>query len=164
MNGGGRTRGIAVAGSLVACLGGACGSQSVGYPLYAKVGAGPGPDKIAMLYGPVQTVDDRDVAAKGRTFELLPGCHVVTLQRNIGEGSATGAWAANLPHLVVAFEMKPAHRYVISSTSPDSSAPVGRIWLTASEKAPDGTVVRVPFARSDEDVRNCRHWAAAQGL
>ena len=164
MNGAGRARGIAVAGSMAACLVGACGSQSVGYPLYAKVGAGPGPDKVAMLYGPVQTVDDQDVAAKGRTFELLPGCHVVTLQRNIGEGSATGAWAANFPRLVVAFEMKRAHRYVINLTTPDSSAPVGRMVLTASEKAPDGRVVRVPFARSAEDVRNCRHWAAEQGL
>ncbi|HMF40463.1 MAG TPA: hypothetical protein VKQ32_07205 [Polyangia bacterium] len=162
MNGAGRMRGIAI--SLAACLGGACGSQSTAYPLYAKVGAGPGPEKVATLYGPVQTVDDQNVAAKGRTFELLPGCHVVTLQRNIGEGSATGAWAANLPRLVVAFEMKPAHRYIISSTSPDSSAPVGRIVLTATEKAPDGNVVRVPFARSDEDIRNCRNWATSQGL
>lgn len=164
MNRGGRTGGIASAGFLVACLGGACGSQSVGYPLYAKVGAGPGPEKVATLYGPVQTVDDQDVAARGRTFELLPGCHIVTLQRNIGEGSATGAWAANFPRLVVAFEMKPAHRYIINLTTPDSSAPVGRMVLTASEKAPDGRVVRVPFARSAEDVRNCRHWASAQGL
>jgi len=158
-------RAARLAPALLALLGGAsCGTQSVGYPLYAKVGAGPGPDKVATLYGPIQTVDDQNVAARGRTFELLPGCHVVTLQRSIGEGSASGAWAANLPRLVVAFEMKPAHRYVISSTSPDASAPVGRIVLTASEKAPDGTVVRVPFARSAEDVRNCRNWARSQGL
>jgi hypothetical protein len=155
-------RGLALAW-LASLGGGACGSQTTAYPLYAKVGPGPGADKVATLYGPIQTVDDQNVSARGRTFELLPGCHVVTLQRNIGEGGADGAWAANLPRLVVAFEMKPAHRYTISSTSPDMSAPVGHIRLTASEKAPDGTVVRVPFARA-EDIRNCRNWARDQGL
>ena len=155
---------LVIAPAALALLGAACGTQAGGYPLYPKVGAGPGPEKVALLYGPVQTVDNQDVATRGRTFELLPGCHVVTLQRNIGAGTADGAWAANFPRLVVAFEMKPAHRYIINLTTPDTSAPVGRLVLTASEKAPDGTVVRVPFVRSDEDIRNCRHWAAAQGL
>jgi hypothetical protein len=158
-----RVRGAAVCFPVLLAM--ACGTQgAAGYPLYAKAGPGPGADKVAMLYGPVQTVDDLDVAGKGQTFELLPGCHVVTLQKNVGEGTANGAWAANLPHLVVAFEMKPAHRYVISVDVPDSSAPVGRMYIMAREKAPDGTVVRVPFARGDEDILNCKRWAQSQGL
>ena len=152
-------------GLLSALLAAGCGSQaSAGYPLYAKLGAGPGRDKVAMLHGPIQTVDDQTVAGKGQTFELLPGCHVVTLQRNIGVGTANGAWAANVGHLVIAFEMRAAHSYVVSTEFEDSTSPVGRYSIVAREKAPDGTAVRVPFARSNEDVRNCRHWAETQGF
>src|SRR6185369_2007909 len=94
----------------LALLAGACGTQAAtGYPLYPKLGDGPGADKVSTLYGPIQTVDGQDVSSKGRTFELLPGCHVVTLQRNIGEGSATGAWAANFPRLTFAFERNRDH-------------------------------------------------------
>jgi hypothetical protein len=143
----------------------ACGLQaSRGYPLYPKLGDGPGPDKVATLYGPIQSVDGQDVSHKGQTFELLPGCHVVTLQRNIGEGSASGAWAANFPPLTVAFQMKPAHRYAIASSMEDTSGPVGRVTIFAREKAPDGSTVRVPFARSEDDILSCRQWAEAQGL
>lgn len=148
----------------VALLAG-CGLQATrGYPLYQKGADGPGPDRVATLNGPIQTVDGQDVSRKGQTFELLPGCHVVTLQRNIGEGSANGAWAANLPALTVAFQMKPAHRYAISSEMGDSSGPVGRVTIFARERAPDGATVRVPFARSEDDILNCHRWAAAQGF
>jgi len=143
----------------------ACGTQTTaGYPLYAKVGAGPGREKVATLYGPIQTVDGETVAGKGQTFELLPGCHVVTLQRSVGEGTANGAWAANVGHLVIAFEMKAAHRYAIITEVDDSTSPVGHFRIVAREKAPDGTAVRVPFARSDDDVAHCRRWAQSQGL
>jgi hypothetical protein len=141
----------------------ACGTQTTrGYPLYPRMGDGPGIDKVALLQGPVQTVDGQSVAAQGQTFELLPGCHIVTLQRNIGAGTADGAWAADFGHLVVAFEMKPGHRYVISADFEDTSAPVGRAHVTARERAPDGSTLRVPFARSKEDIKSCRHWAESQ--
>ena len=141
-----------------------CGSQSGAYPLYAKLGPGLGRDKIAMLHGPIQTVDDQTVAGKGQTFELLPGCHIVTLQRSIGLGTSNGAWAANVGRRVIAFEMRAAHTYTISIEFDDSTSPVGHYRIVAREKAPDGTAVLVPFARSDEDVRNCRNWAQDQGF
>jgi len=149
----------------VALLVAGCGLHATrGVPLYPKLGDGPGPDHVATLYGPIQTVDGEDVSRKGQTFELMPGCHVVTLQRNIGEGSASGAWAANLPHLTVAFAMKPAHRYAIRSEMEDTSGPVGRVTIVARDKAPDGSSVRVPFARSEDDILDCRRWAEAQGF
>jgi hypothetical protein len=141
----------------------ACGTQATrGYPLYPRMGDGPGRDKVAILQGPVQTVDNESVAGKGQTFELLPGCHVVTLQRNIGAGTASGAWAANVGRLVVAFEMKPGYRYVIGIDFDDSSAPVGHYQVTARERAPDGSTLRLPFARSAADIQSCRRWAEAQ--
>jgi len=146
-------------------LAAACGTQaSHGYPLYPKLGDGPGRDKVALLYGPVQIVDEQNVGGKGQTFELLPGCHVVTLQRNIGAGTAGGAVAANVGHVVIAFRMRAAHRYVITMELDDSTGPVGHYMLVAREKGPDGTIVRLPFARSDEDVISCKRWAQEQGL
>ena len=46
----------------------------------------------------------------------------------------------------------------------ESSGPVSRVTIFAREKAPDGSTVRVPFARSEDDILNCRRWAEAQGL
>jgi hypothetical protein len=158
-----RSGAISATISLAALLTGACGTQATrGYPLYARVGDGPGPDKVALLQGPVQSVDGQSVAAQGQTFELLPGCHIVTLQRNIGAGTASGAWAANFGYLVVPFEMKPGHRYLISADFEDTSAPVGHAQVMARERAPDGSTIRVPFARSNEDIRACRRWAQSQ--
>ena len=143
----------------------ACGTQATsGYPLYAKVGAGPGRDRVATLRGAIQTVDGLDVASKGQTFELLPGCHIVTLQRNIGMGTASGAFAANVGLLVIAFAMRPAHSYTITMETDDSTGPVGRYTIVAREKAPDGSATRVPFVRSDDDIASCQRWAQSQGL
>ena len=151
---------VLVAAGAVAC---ASLGPAKGYPLYAKVGEGPGPDKVAMLYGLIATVDGTVVADKGMTFELLPGCHVVTLQRNVGQGNDNGAWAANLPRITYAFEMKPAHSSSIRAELEDTSGPVGRVMIVARERAPHGRMVRWPSARSEADIDDCRRWAATQG-
>jgi hypothetical protein len=135
-----------------------------GYPLYPQTGVRPTPDQIATLVGPIGTVDGVNVSLKGKTFELLPGCHIATLERNIGAGGDNGAWAANLPPITFAFEMKPAHFYKIIIDLQESSAPVGRIRITARETAPDGSSVRLGNARSTADIQDCRNWAIAARL
>jgi hypothetical protein len=77
---------------------------------------------------------------------------------------ASGAFVANIGRLVIAFQMRPAHRYAIAMEHDDSTGPVGRYTIVASEKAPDGSAVRLPFARSDDDIASCQRWAQAQGL
>lgn len=146
----------------------ATGCRSVGgtrgYPLFPNSGALPPRDEVALLRGPIATVDGETVSRNGMTFELLPGCHIAILQKNVGEGTAAGAWAANIGRLVVAFQMKAGHVYTVSSEMQDSSSPVGRVFITARERAPDGQTVRVPFAQSEADLEACRRWAAGQGL
>ena len=82
-----------------------CGSigQIRAYPLYANPEQPRQPQTLARLEGPIATVDGREVASKGTAFELLPGCHVVTLQRKIGQGSDNAAWSADLGPIVYAF-------------------------------------------------------------
>ncbi|HZL16221.1 MAG TPA: hypothetical protein VFG23_00620 [Polyangia bacterium] len=145
----------------------AVGCHSVGksgYPLYPPSAVPPAPSQIATLEGPINMVDGVNVAAKGRTFQLLPGCHIVTLERNIGEGGENGYFAANLPHITYAFEMKPGHLYKISVDIQAGSAMMGRMHLEARETAPDGSSVRWGRARGDSDLEDCRHWATAAGL
>ena len=84
--------------------------------------------------------------------------------RNVGQGNDNGAWAANLPRITYAFEMKPAHGYSIRAEMEDTSGPVGRVMIVARERAPGGASVRWPIARSTADIDECRRWATAQGL
>jgi len=145
----------------------AVGCHSVGksgYPLYPPGAVPPAPGQIATLVGPINSVDDVNVSAKGRTFQLLPGCHIVTLERNIGEGGDNGAFAANLPRITYAFEMKPGHLYKIIVDVEMGSAMLGRMKLTARETAPDGSSVRWFPARGAGDLDECRHWAVTAGL
>lgn len=135
-----------------------------GYPLYPPSAVPPAPAQIATLVGPVNTVDDVNVRDKGRTFQLLPGCHIVTLERNVGQGGDNGAWAANLPRITYAFEMKPGHLYKISIDTEFGSSAIGRMKIEARETAPDGSSVRWGSVRGDGDLDECRHWAAASGL
>ncbi len=132
------------------------------YPLYPKIDAGPGPDKVALLRGPIALVDGARVSGKGPTFELLPGCHVVELERNVGGGSDNGGWSASLPRMIYAFEMRPAHLYTVETRADMGSGPRGKLRIIAEEHAPDGSVVLVPRARGS-DVSDCQHWAASQG-
>jgi hypothetical protein len=151
---------------LLAVLAAACATMkpAPAYPLYAKLGQGPGPDKVSLLHGPIATVDGAVVSDKGMTFELLPGCHVVTLQRNVGQGNDSGSWAVNLPRITYAFEMKPGHSYSIRAERQDASGPKFWVWMVARETRPDGRTLRWPSVRGASDIDDCHHWAAAQGL
>jgi hypothetical protein len=150
----------ALAFASVACHPGLVGG---GYPLYTKVGDGPGHDKVCFLRGQIAFVDDTPVRDKGTAFELLPGCHVVQLANSVHAGTTEGGWSAHLPTYVFAFEMKPAHTYTIDLRNEDSSGMYGRLWVIGQEHAPDGSVNRVPIAGSGE-IADCRRWATSQGL
>ena len=139
------------------------GLSGGGYPLYPKVGDGPGRDKVSFLRGQIALVDGNGVRDKGTSFELLPGCHVVQLARSVGESAGDGAWAAHLRRYVFAFEMKPAHTYTIDVRFEGSSGLYGRVFVVAQEHAPDGSTIRVQVARGS-DVDDCRNWATSQGF
>jgi hypothetical protein len=148
---------------VMASLAAGCGTQQTrGHPLYPKLGPERGLDAVALLRGPIQDVDGQDVSAKGQTFELLPGCHLVALQRNIRTGTAAGGWAANVGRLVIPFRMRAGHSYSIVMETDDASGPVGRVHIVARERSPSGAVTRVPFAASDDDILDCQRWADAQ--
>lgn len=158
------TRLITVA-AMAALLGSGCmlGKPNA-VPLYAADAAHRlPPEQVATLHGPIHTVDGRDVSGQGRSFELTPGCHVVVLSNNVGQGTTDGAWAANIGRLTVAFRMRPMNKYIVDLDIQDSSAPVGRMTIRAREVTPDGQKSGVPFARSSADVEDCHQWAQRNG-
>jgi len=133
------------------------------YPLYPNAGAVP-PDRLARLSGPIASVDGQDVATKGSSFDLLPGCHVVVLQHNIGEGSSSGAWVATFGRLVYAFKMRPGHAYLVGSERGESTGPMTWVRIIARERGPEGRAVQVPLARTQSDIDDCKSWARGQGF
>jgi hypothetical protein len=159
----GRARGRAgkafVIGLLLAPA--ACGLKAMPVPLYPHPEQRRPAEDVATLQGPIASVDDERVARKGRTFELLPGCHVVELTRDLGEGSDSGAWAAHLPRIVYALRMRPAHTYVIAYQAENTSSMVGRLTIKAFERSPSGQTTRLSPAGSSTEIEACRRWATA---
>ncbi len=183
-----RSAGFALAALFASALWG-CGSigQIRAYPLYANPEQPRQPQTLARLEGPIATVDGRDVASKGTVFELLPGCHVVTLRHKIGEGVDDGAWSADLSTIVYAFRMRRGHRYSIdtsvrfgpgSQLAPGDESQVhvnveilgaagsthGQLTIAAREREPTGAVVSVlPPSRGGKDIEACKSWVAEEG-
>lgn len=136
-----------------------CGGGEVrGVALYP-----PGPPRtrsdVALLVGPVETVDGQNVGALGPLLELLPGCHVVEIGDRIGHIGESESLISLSRSRVYAFRMRPAHTYRIevardsvSCSGPRSSCMVAR------EEDRNGYVAFVPVAMSAYDLAACRQW------
>ena len=147
-----------VASPFVACVG-----QVRSYPLYPNPQVRREPAKIARLTGIVATVDGVSVASNGNTFDLDPGCHVVTLARTVGQGGEHEPWSADVPRLVYAFKMTAGHAYVIEHRVQMASNRSGSVNVSAVERDASGaTVGPVPPVRGGQDVEDCKQWAEAQ--
>jgi hypothetical protein len=143
----------------------ACGHMgTTPHPLYDGL-ARPA-QEVAVLSGPIATVDGVDVSRQGTLFSLLPGCHLVVLQSQIGEGGVSGAWSADIPKRVYAFRMKAGNSYAIdASLLPGNhavgTANVGGVKITAVEQDSRGKKVgTIAPARSEAEIESCQAWAA----
>lgn len=122
------------------------------------------PETVSRLEGPVRAVDGVDVEARGTTFELLPGCHVVTMTPTIGDGNVSGAWSADFGRVLFAFRMKPGRLYSIDPEPRFGSAGHGSVRLRSYERNADGTIVaQLRPVVSSEDIQACRAWAEGEG-
>ena len=136
-----------------------CGSSEVrGVALYP-----PDPPRtrsdVALLVGPVETVDGQNVGARGPLLELLPGCHVVEIGDRIGHIGESESLLALTHSRVYAFRMRAGHTYrievardAVSCSGPRSSCMVAR------EENRHGYVAFVPVAMSAYDLAACRQW------
>ena len=160
--------------------------QGRAYPLYPNPDQPRQPETLVRLEGPIATVDGQEVASNGTAFDLLPGCHVVILRRKLGESNGNGAWSADLPRIVYAFQTIGGHSYEIevvarfgNSTTkgvaddghirvnaeimgPTGGATHGQVTITAKERDSAGTVLKVlPPARGQKNIEACVGEAAS---
>jgi len=121
--------------------------------------------ELALLSGPVQTVDDVDVASHGSLFSLLPGCHIVKLRSRIGEGELGGAWSADTRGQIFAFRMRAGHSYsievrLVPGRDGLGSGTVGGAEIKAIERDANGSRLQtVAAAHSEAEIESCRAWA-----
>jgi hypothetical protein len=114
-------------------------------------------ESLAHLQGPVAKVDGVDVEAHGTVFDLLPGCHVVTLRRKVGEGNVSGAWMADLGTIIYAFHMRPAFLYSIDVRVRFRGASHGSMTIVAEERDASGALVsRIKPTRRPQDIEECQ--------
>jgi hypothetical protein len=119
--------------------------------------------EVAKLSGPIAKVDGVDVSHMGSLFALLPGCHIVELPTQLGEGTTSGAWSVNIGHVSYALAMKAGHFYVINtellpgSSASTGNASVGGVKVTAAERDADGKVIaKLAKVRSKADIESCQ--------
>lgn len=141
---------------------GCLGSEPPAIALYpnAAVARLP-PDQVSTLNGTIARVDDRDVAELGGPFELLPGCHVVELTRQIpnnGYLHTTGVYfTGQLPVAIFALPMKAGARYVVRrDLVPTGTGMQRRLVFSAREELPGGAATDLSPSAAWTDVVACR--------
>jgi hypothetical protein len=133
----------------------ACGPRvQVLYP-HPEVPRAPG--DIATISGPIASIDEGPVSARGKVFHVLPGCHVVRVKEKIGEMNAEGSagWSARLPPLVYAFQARPAHAYSIEIDARQGTGLFGQLSILAVDRGPGGSATPIAPTTDPLDVRLC---------
>jgi hypothetical protein len=155
-----RRRRVLVA--LVVTLASCVTQERRGTPLYPRAEPPRRRDEVALLYGPIATVDDEKVAASGNTFELLPGCHIVTIGGKTGKVDPLhhGGWVATLPPLTYAFRMRAGGSYSIDFEIDPSLGvgPTGTGRVVAREHDAQGRAGVVPPVQNSAEIDACREW------
>lgn len=118
----------------MACMG---GGRARGLQLYEGA-----PDPTAVrLVGDVGAVDGREMPARSRTFDLLPGCHFVTNVTYWVGNDHNAAMAARLSPRTYAVNMQPGHTYELRiGTTANSDA--AQVVIKALERNAAGEVTR----------------------
>jgi hypothetical protein len=123
------------------------------------------PNQVADLTGPIGKIDGREVTGLGGRFDLLPGCHLVELDRQ-GDSGSYGLSSAvyvtgSFPVTLYALRMQAGARYFIKrDLITEASGVTVRVALSAREEAPGGAVTDLSPARSLEEVKACKAWGA----
>jgi len=123
------------------------------------------PAQVADLTGPIGKIDEREVGSLGGRFDLLPGCHVVELDRQSDNSnySLTGGvyLTGSFPATTYALRMQAGARYFIErQLVTQGIGPTMRVVLSAREEGPGGAVTDLVPAKSVDDLKSCKAWEA----
>jgi hypothetical protein len=127
-----------------------------GYPLYPASPRLPRA-QIARLFGPIGTVDGRNVADLGDGFELLPGCHIVSTRSDAIESTSEVSVPGRPRGRVFALPMQPGFTYVVKRQVLSGMGSEIRIVTFADEIDAGGSRVRtIEPAKSSIELSACR--------
>ena len=130
-----------------------------GVPLYPNATRVPR-SKVAQVAGPIASIDGRNLLDQGGPFDLLPGCHIVELDRRMTglpySPSGGAYWSGQFPRTIYAIRMKASARYVIRRSIDVNSTGQGRMILSAREEEPDGATTDLVPASSMADIVACK--------
>jgi hypothetical protein len=129
-----------------------CFASGRGYQLYPGPPADPA--AVARLSGHVQTVDGKNVGRYGHSFELLPGCHVITTPKSWGGVGESGGVVANTGAIPYAIRMLAGHSYSIEVKPESGAGSIQNVRILAKEKDASGKVTG-SFSPALED-RTCQ--------
>lgn len=135
------------------------GAPQRGMPLYPNASATPlPPSAVAQLIGPIGTVDGRDVFQQGGMFELLPGCHVVELDRrpkNSDNLASSVYLTGQYPLTTYAIRMKGGASYVIRRYLANNMGPMVVTRISAQEEDATGRVTELNPIISADEIHAC---------
>jgi len=148
---------------------GCLASEPPAVPLYPNSeSARLPPNRVADLLGPIAKIDGREVGGLGGRFDLLPGCHVVELDRQSDNSnySLTGAvyLTGGFPATTYALRTQAGARYIIQrQTITEGVGATMRVVLSAREEAPGGAVTDLVPAKTLDDLKACKAWETTLG-
>jgi hypothetical protein len=138
LSGRGAVRCLALAlGAVAGCIVGG----PPAYPLYKNPEYPRAHDEVAVLGGPLASVDGVNVRDKGGVFALSPGCHSYTFLT--AEGRYLGRRGGNpvlLPGGLYATRFEAGHVYILD-VGPSNSVGPYRYRMRAVDRDPRGNVV-----------------------
>ena len=142
------------------------GADTPGVPLYPNAATTRLPrDQVAQVAGPIAKIDDQDVTGQGGLFDLLPGCHIVELERRVVTDSyalSGGVYfGGQFPMTLYALRMKPGARYIIRREIYTEGSMSGRVALSAREELATGAASDLEPAKTADEIAACQDWARA---
>jgi hypothetical protein len=129
------------------------------HPLYPNAEVRRPPEQVARLFGPIASVDGRDVSRLGKSFSVLPGCHVVQLLDKVGQINTSngGGYVGVTGGAVFALRMRANFTYEIDVQVQDVTGPVGQLAIQAWERrAEGGNGTAIAPAKSVEEIADCQ--------
>lgn len=144
-----------------------CAAEPPPVPLYPNAAAQPrSAAEVAVVEGPLQRIDGRDVSGQGGRFSLLPGCHVVDLDQQGANNFSLSSGVAvtgQVQPATYALRMKPGAQYLIRRDTISGEMQTVRIVLTAREELPGGATTNLEPIKSGEEIAACKAWEATLG-
>ncbi len=126
-----------------------------GYPLYEASSRLPRA-QVARLFGPIDSVDGRNVVGLGDGFEVLPGCHVVRTRSDVVESTSEVQILGHPRGFAFAIHMQAGFTYVVKRQVLGDMGSQVRFVTSADEIDGGGHVGTIAPAKNGDELEACR--------